>query len=144
MNRVLRRLESPPQTASPTRRRRWAGNARHNRQQKSIRELSTTVLQVREQLHDLADHRCVLGQSAQATKVTDAKLLLAHSRQRAKVVLIASRVCTPSTQWPNHLGRPSTRAGLMGARRVIITGACPRSRTTLVDVGWILQDARVR
>ena len=94
-------------------------------QQEAIRELSTPVLQVREQLLILP----IIGvlDSQRARQVTE-QLLRAIRANRAKVVVIdITGVPTIDSTVANHLVQTVDASGLMGAS-VIITGLVLRNR----------------
>jgi rsbT co-antagonist protein RsbR len=101
-------------------------------QQEAIRELSTPVLQVREQLLILP----IIGvlDSQRARQVTE-QLLRAIRANRAKVVVIdITGVPTIDSTVANHLVQTVDAAGLMGAS-VIITGLSSEIALTLVTIG---------
>jgi rsbT co-antagonist protein RsbR len=101
-------------------------------QQDSIRELSTPVLQVREQLLILP----IIGvlDSQRARQVTE-QLLRAIRANRAKVVVIdITGVPTIDSTVANHLVQTVDASGLMGAS-VIITGLSSEIALTLVTIG---------
>jgi rsbT co-antagonist protein RsbR len=101
-------------------------------QQEAIRELSTPVLQVREQLLILP----IIGvlDSQRARQVTE-QLLRAIRANRAKVVVIdITGVPTIDSTVANHLVQTVDASGLMGAS-VIITGLSPEIAQTLVTLG---------
>lgn len=101
-------------------------------QQEAIRELSTPVLQVREQLLILP----IIGvlDSQRAQQVTE-QLLGAIRANRAKVVVIdITGVPTINSSVANHLVQTVEASGLMGAR-VIITGLSSEIALTLVTIG---------
>src|ERR1700759_3033228 len=101
-------------------------------QQEAIRELSTPVLQVREQLLILP----IIGvlDSQRARQVTE-QLLRAIRANRAKVVGIdITGVPTIDSTVANLLVQTVEAAGLMGAR-VIITGLSSEIALTLVTIG---------
>ena len=101
-------------------------------QQEAIRELSTPVLQVREQLLILP----IIGvlDSQRARQVTG-QLLRAIRANRAKVVVIdITGVPTIDSTVANHLVQTVDASGLMGAS-VIITGLSPEIAQTLVTLG---------
>lgn len=101
-------------------------------QQEAIRELSTPVLQVREQLLILP----IIGvlDSQRARQVTE-QLLRAIRANRAKVVVIdITGVPTIDSTVANHLVQTVDASGLMGAR-VIITGLSSEIALTLVTIG---------
>ena len=100
--------------------------------QEAIRELSTTVLQVREQLLILP----IIGilDSQRARQVTE-QLLRAIRANRAKVVVIdITGVPTIDSTVANHLVQTVDASGLMGAS-VIITGLSSEIALTLVTIG---------
>lgn len=102
------------------------------RQQQAIRELSTPVLQVREQLLILP----IIGvlDSQRARQVTE-QLLRAIRANRAKVVVIdITGVPTIDSTVANHLVQTVDASGLMGAS-VIITGLSSEIALTLVTIG---------
>jgi rsbT co-antagonist protein RsbR len=101
-------------------------------QQEAIRELSTPVLQVREQLLILP----IIGvlDSQRARQVTE-QLLRAIRANRAKVVVIdITGVPTIDSTVANHLVQTVDASGLMGAS-VIITGLSSEIALTLVTIG---------
>src|ERR1700748_115538 len=101
-------------------------------QQEAIRELSTPVLQVREQLLILP----IIGvlDSQRARQVTE-QLLRAIRANRAKVVVIdITGVPTIDSTGANHLVQTVDASGLMGAS-VIITGLSSEIALTLVTIG---------
>ena len=101
-------------------------------QQEAIRELSTPVLQVREQLLILP----IIGvlDSQRARQVTE-QLLRAIRANRAKVVVIdITGVPTIDSTVSNHLVQTVDASGLMGAS-VIITGLSSEIALTLVTIG---------
>lgn len=101
-------------------------------QQEAIRELSTPVLQVREQLLILP----IIGvlDSQRAKQLTE-QLLRAIRLNRAKVVVIdITGVPTIDTTVANHLVQTVDACGLMGAS-VIITGLSSEIPLTLVTLG---------
>ena len=101
-------------------------------QQEAIRELSTPVLQVREQLLILP----IIGvlDSPRARQLTE-QLLRAIRANRAKVVVIdITGVPTIDSTVANHLVQTVDASGLMGAN-VIITGLSPEIAQTLVTIG---------
>jgi len=101
-------------------------------QQEAIRELSTPVLQVREQLLILP----IIGvlDSQRARQVTE-QLLRAIRANRAKAVVIdITGVPTIDSTVANHLVQTVDASGLMGAS-VIITGLSSDIALTLVTIG---------
>ena len=101
-------------------------------QQEAIRELSTPVLQVREQLLILPIIGVLDGQRAR--QVTE-QLLRAIRANRAKVVVIdITGVPTIDSTVANHLVQTVDASGLMGAS-VIITGLSSEIALTLVTIG---------
>ncbi|WP_157514012.1 STAS domain-containing protein [Nocardia concava] len=101
-------------------------------QQEAIRELSTPVLQVREQLLILPIIGVLDGQ--RASQLT-AQLLRAIRDNRAKVVVIdITGVPTIDAVVANHLVKTVDASGLMGAS-VIITGLSSEIALTLVTIG---------
>src|ERR1700733_10094868 len=101
-------------------------------QQEAIRELSTPVLQVREQLLILP----IIGvlDSQRARQVTE-QLLRAIRANRAKVVVIdITGVPTIDSTVANPLVQTVGASGLMGAS-VIITGLSSEIALTLVTIG---------
>jgi rsbT co-antagonist protein RsbR len=101
-------------------------------QQEAIRELSTPVLQVREQLLILP----IIGvlDSPRARQLTE-QLLRAIRANRAKVVVIdITGVPTIDSTVANHLVQTVDASGLMGAS-VIITGLSSEIALTLVTIG---------
>ncbi|QLY30596.1 STAS domain-containing protein [Nocardia huaxiensis] len=101
-------------------------------QQEAIRELSTPVLQVREQLLILP----IIGvlDSQRARQLTE-QLLGAIRGNRAKVVVIdITGVPTIDSTVANHLVQTVDASGLMGAS-VIITGLSSEIALTLVAIG---------
>src|ERR1700757_2919613 len=101
-------------------------------QQEAIRELSTPVLQVREQLLILP----IIGvlDSQRARQVTE-QLLRVIRANRAKVVVIdITGVPTIDSTVANHLVQTVDASGLMGAS-VIITGLSSEIALTLVTIG---------
>jgi len=101
-------------------------------QQEAIRELSTPLLQVREQLLILP----IIGvlDSQRARQVTE-QLLRAIRANRAKVVVIdITGVPTIDSTVANHLVQTVDASGLMGAS-VIITGLSSDIALTLVTIG---------
>jgi rsbT co-antagonist protein RsbR len=102
------------------------------RQQDSIRELSTPVLQVRERLLILP----IIGvlDTERAQQLTD-QLLRGIRTHRAKVVVIdITGVPDVDETVANHLVRAVDASGLMGAG-VIITGLSSEIAQTLVTIG---------
>lgn len=101
-------------------------------QQEAIRELSTPVLQVREQLLILPIIGVLDGQRAR--QLTE-QLLIAIRANRAKVVVIdITGVPTIDSTVANHLVQTVDASGLMGAS-VIITGLSSEIALTLVTIG---------
>ncbi|MET8654004.1 MULTISPECIES: STAS domain-containing protein [Nocardia] len=101
-------------------------------QQEAIRELSTPVLQVREQLLILPIIGVLDGQRAR--QLTE-QLLGAIRANRAKVVVIdITGVPTIDSTVANHLVQTVEASGLMGAS-VIITGLSSEIALTLVTIG---------
>jgi rsbT co-antagonist protein RsbR len=101
-------------------------------QQEAIRELSTPVLQVREQLLILPIIGVLDGQRAR--QLTE-QLLRAIRANRAKVVVIdITGVPTIDSTVANHLVQTVEASGLMGAS-VIITGLSSEIALTLVTIG---------
>jgi rsbT co-antagonist protein RsbR len=101
-------------------------------QQEAIRELSTPVLQVREQLLILP----IIGvlDRQRARQLTE-QLLRAIRANRAKVVVIdITGVPTIDSTVANHLVQTVDASGLMGAS-VIITGLSSEIALTLVTIG---------
>ncbi|WP_062989324.1 MULTISPECIES: STAS domain-containing protein [Nocardia] len=101
-------------------------------QQEAIRELSTPVLQVREQLLILP----IIGvlDSQRARQLTE-QLLRAIRANRAKVVVIdITGVPAIDSTVANHLVQTVDASGLMGAN-VIITGLSSEIALTLVTIG---------
>src|SRR6202165_2277869 len=101
-------------------------------QQEAIRELSTPVLQVREQLLILP----IIGvlDSQRARQVTE-QLLRAIRANRAKVVVIdITGVPTIDSTVANHLVQTVDASRLMGAT-VIVTGLSSEIAQTLVTIG---------
>ena len=101
-------------------------------QQVAIRELSTPVLKVREQLMILP----IIGalDTARARQLTE-QLLHGIRENRAKVVVIdITGVPAIDMAVANHLVQAIRASGLMGAR-VIITGLSANIAQTLVDLG---------
>ena len=101
-------------------------------QQAAIRELSTPVLQVREQLLILP----IIGMldSQRARQLTE-QLLSAIQMNRAKVVVIdITGVAAIDLAVANHLVQTVEAARLMGAS-AIITGLSSGTAQTLVDLG---------
>nr|WP_141812142.1 STAS domain-containing protein [Nocardia bhagyanarayanae] len=105
-------------------------------QQEAIRELSTPVLQVREQLLILPIIGVLDGQRAR--QLTE-QLLRAIRNNRAKVVVIdITGVPTIDSTVANHLVQTVDASGLMGAS-VIITGLSSEIALTLVTIGLDLR-----
>src|SRR6516165_1519983 len=101
-------------------------------QQEAIRELSTPVLQVREQLLILP----IIGvlDSQRARQVTE-QLLRAIRANRAKVVVIdLTGVAAMDSSIANHLVQTVEASRLLGAT-VIVTGLSPAIAQTLVTIG---------
>jgi len=101
-------------------------------QQEAIRELSTPVLQVREQLLILP----IIGvlDSQRARQVTE-QLLRAIRANRAKVVVIdITGVAAMDATVANHLVQTVEASRLLGAT-VIVTGLSPEVAQTLVTIG---------
>ena len=101
-------------------------------QQEAIRELSTPVLQVREQLLILP----IIGMldSQRARQLTE-QLLRAIRHNRAKVVVIdITGVPSMDSTVANHLVQTVDASGLMGAS-VIITGLSSEIALILVTIG---------
>jgi rsbT co-antagonist protein RsbR len=108
-------------------------------QQAAIRELSTPVLQVREQLLILP----IIGMldSQRARQLTE-QLLSAIQTNRAKVVVIdITGVATIDVTVADHLVQTVQASGLMGAK-AIITGLSSGIAQTLVDLGVDLSTMR--
>jgi rsbT co-antagonist protein RsbR len=108
-------------------------------QQASIRELSTPVLQVREQLLILP----IIGMldSQRARQLTE-QLLGAIQTNRAKVVVIdITGVATIDVTVADHLVQTVQASRLMGAK-AIITGLSSGIAQTLVDLGVDLSTMR--
>src|ERR1043166_448287 len=106
-------------------------------QQEAIRELSTPVLQVREQLLILP----IIGvlDRQRARQVTE-QLLRAIRANRAKVVVIdITGVPTIDSTVANHLVPPVDASRLLGAT-VIVTGLSPEIAQTLVTIGVDLSE----
>ena len=102
------------------------------KQQESIRELSTPVLQVRERLLILP----IIGvlDSARARQLTE-QLLAGIRDNRARVVVIdVTGVATIDLTVANHLVQAVEASRLMGAS-AILTGLSSRIAQTLVDLG---------
>jgi rsbT co-antagonist protein RsbR len=102
------------------------------KQQDAIRELSTPVLQVREQLLILP----IIGvlDNQRAGQLTD-QLLQGIRRHRARVVVIdITGVADIDTSVANHLVKTVDASRLMGAS-VIITGLSSEIAQTLVRIG---------
>jgi rsbT co-antagonist protein RsbR len=101
-------------------------------QQAAIRELSTPVLQVRDQLLILP---IIGGLDAQRARQLTEQLLHAIQTNRAKVVVIdITGVATIDLAVANHLVQTVGAARLMGAS-AIITGLSSKIAQTLVDLG---------
>lgn len=101
-------------------------------QQEAIRELSTPVLQVREQLLILPIIGVLDGQRAR--QLTQ-QLLGAIRANRAKVVVIdITGVPTIDSTVADHLARTIDASGLMGAS-AIVTGLSSEIALTLVAIG---------
>ena len=101
-------------------------------QQEAIRELSTPVLQVRDQLLILP----IIGslETQRARQLTD-QLLSAIQANRAKVVVIdITGVATIDVTVANHLVQTVEASRLMGAS-AILTGLSSKIAQTLVDLG---------
>ncbi len=101
-------------------------------QQEAIRELSTPVLQVRDQLLILP----IIGvlDSQRARQLTE-QLLSAIQTHRAKVVVIdITGVPAIDLTVANHLVQTVEASRLMGAR-AILTGLSPKISQALVDLG---------
>jgi rsbT co-antagonist protein RsbR len=108
-------------------------------QQEAIRELSTPVLQVRDQLVVLP----IIGvlDSQRARQLTE-QLLGAIQANRAQVVVLdITGVATIDVTVANHLVQTVEAARLMGAS-AIITGISSRIAQTLVDLGVDLGQMR--
>ena len=108
-------------------------------QQESIRELSTPVLQVRDQLVVLP----IIGMldSQRARQLTE-HLLEAIQANRARVVVLdITGVATIDLTVANHLVQAVEAARLMGAS-AIITGISSKIAQTLVDLGVDLGQMR--
>ena len=108
-------------------------------QQEAIRELSTPVLQVRDQLVVLP----IIGalDSQRARQLTE-QLLGAIQANRARVVVLdITGVATIDVTVANHLVQTVEAARLMGAS-AIITGISSRIAQTLVDLGVDLGQMR--
>jgi rsbT co-antagonist protein RsbR len=108
-------------------------------QQAAIRELSTPVLQVREQLLILP----IIGMldSQRARQLTE-QLLSAIQTNRAKVVVIdITGVATIDVTVADHLVQTVQASRLMGAK-AIITGLSSGIAQTLVDLGVDLSTMR--
>jgi len=106
-------------------------------QQEAIRELSTPVLQVREQLLILP----IIGvlDSQRARQVTE-QLLRAIRANRAKVVVIdVTGVAAMDSGVANHLVQTVEASRLLGAT-VIVTGLSPEIAQTLVTIGVDLSE----
>ncbi|MFD6357818.1 STAS domain-containing protein [Nocardia tengchongensis] len=108
-------------------------------QQEAIRELSTPVLQVREQLLILP----IIGVlDDQRARQLTGQLLAAIRANRAKVVVIdITGVPTIDSAVANHLAQTVDACGLMGAS-VIITGLSSEIALTLVAIGLDLSTMR--
>ena len=101
-------------------------------QQAAIRELSTPVLQVREQLLILP---IIGGLDSQRARQLTEQLLQAIRATRAKVVVIdITGVGTIDITVANHLVQTVEASRLMGAR-AIVTGLSSGIAQTLVDLG---------
>jgi rsbT co-antagonist protein RsbR len=108
-------------------------------QQEAIRELSTPVLQVREQLLILPIIGVLDGQRAR--QLTE-QLLRAIRANRAKLVVIdITGVPDIDSTVANHLVQTVDASGLMGAS-VIITGLSSEIALTLVTIGLDLSKIR--
>lgn len=108
-----------------------------NLQQEAIRELSTPVLQIRDQLLILPIIGMVDSQRAQ--QLTD-NLLNAICANRAKVVVMdITGVAAVDSQVANHLIQTVTAARLMGAT-TIITGLSTDIAQSLVALGVDLSE----
>ena len=102
------------------------------KQQEAINELSTPVLQMREELLILP----IIGviDAKRARQITE-KLLLFIRDRRAKVVVIdITGVSTLDSKAANHLLQTVDASRLMGAA-VIVTGLSPEVAQTLVTIG---------
>jgi rsbT co-antagonist protein RsbR len=108
-------------------------------QQEAIRELSTPVLQVRDQLLILP---IIGGLDAQRARQLTEQLLSAIQSNRAKVVVIdITGVATIDLVVANHIVHTVEAARLMGAL-AIITGLSSKIAQTLVDLGVDLSTMR--
>jgi rsbT co-antagonist protein RsbR len=103
-----------------------------HQQQEALRELSTPVLQVREQLLILP----IVGAiDEQRAKLLTETLLICIRDRRAKVVVIdITGVSTVDSRVANHLLQTVDASRLMGAT-VIVTGLSPEVAQTLVTIG---------
>lgn len=101
-------------------------------QQEAIRELSTPVLQVREEMLILP----IVGAiDQQRSRLLTEKLLQFIRQRRAKVVVMdITGVSTVDSRVANHLLQTVDASRLMGAT-VIITGLSPEVAQTLVTIG---------
>ncbi|WP_280488735.1 STAS domain-containing protein [Nocardia farcinica] len=101
-------------------------------QQEAIRELSTPVLQVREQLLILP----IIGvlDSQRARQLTEQRLRAIRANRAKVVVIDITGVPTIDSTVANHLVQTVDASGLMGAS-VIITGLSSEIALTLVTIG---------
>lgn len=109
------------------------------KQQQAIRELSTPVLQVRENLLILP----VVGMiDTDRTKHLTASLLKAIRDRRARVVVMdVTGVPIVDSKVANHLVQACEAARLMGST-VIVTGISPEIAQALVTIGAELRNVR--
>jgi rsbT co-antagonist protein RsbR len=101
-------------------------------QQEAIRELSTPVLQVREQLLILP----IVGMidAARARQLTEGLLRSIRSNRARVVVIDITGVPSVDSAVANHLVQTVDASRLMGAT-VIVTGLSPEIAQTLVTIG---------
>lgn len=101
-------------------------------QQEAIRELSTPVLQVREELLILP----IVGviDTQRARQVTEKLLKFIRDRRAKVVVMDITGVSTVDSRVANHLLQTVDASRLMGAT-VIVTGLSPEVAQTLVTIG---------
>ncbi|KCZ72010.1 PAS domain S-box [Candidatus Methanoperedens nitroreducens] len=114
-----------------TERRRMEEELRQ-RQEKTIRELSTPVLQVREQMLILP----IIGMidSFRARQLTDHLLRSIHYNRAKVVVMDITGVPTIDSNVANYLVQTIDSSQLMGAM-VVVTGVSPEIAQTLVTLG---------
>ena len=110
----------------------FARESTMRKQQESIRELSTPVLQIRERLLLLP----IIGviDSQRARLITEGLLRSIRSSRAKVVVMDITGVATIDSKVANHLLQTVTAARLMGAS-VIVSGLSPEVAQALVQLG---------